>query len=112
LGTISTGQNPEQLTLILEQLEAIAKESFFLTQVAVVTALGQMETPRALGILQALAQQSPDGRVKRLSDEAIAKVQKNLGFDKALKELREELDQLKQENQDLKSRLTKLESKT
>jgi aminopeptidase N len=112
LGTISLGQNPEQLILILEQLGAIAKESFFLTQVAVVTALGQMETPQALGILQALAQQSPDGRVKRLSDEAIAKVQKNLGSEKALQELREELTQLQQENQDLKSRLTKLESKT
>jgi aminopeptidase N len=111
LGAISKGQNPEQLTLILEQLESIAQESFFLTQVAVSGALGQMETPKAIGILQSLGNQSPDGRVKRMTEEAIAKVRKNLGSDKAIQGLREELDQLKQENQDLKSRLTKLEAK-
>jgi aminopeptidase N len=110
LGAISKGQNPEQLTLILEQLESIAQESFFLTQVAVSGALGQMETPKAIGILQSLGNQSPDGRVKRMTEEAIAKVRKNLGSDKAIQGLREELDQLKQENQELKSRLTKLEA--
>jgi len=46
-----------------------------------------------------------------MTEEAIAKVRKNLGSDKAIQGLREELDQLKQENQDLKSRLTKLEAK-
>jgi aminopeptidase N len=70
-----------------------------------------METPKAIGILQSLGNQSPDGRVKRMTEEAIAKVRKNLGSDKAIQGLREELDQLKQENQELKSRLTKLEAK-
>jgi aminopeptidase N len=50
--------------------------------------------------------------VRRLAEEAIAKVQKNLGSDKAIKELREEIDQIKQENQDLQSRLAKLEAQT
>lgn len=110
LGTISTGQTPEKLGEILEQLEAIAGESFFLTQVAVTGALGQMQTPQAITILNDLADQTPDGRVRRRAEEAIAKVQKNLGTDKAIKELRTELDQLKQSNQDLLSRLAKLEA--
>lgn len=110
LGAISTGQTPDKLTLILDRLAAIAQESFFLTQVAVASSLGQMETPKAIGILQSLANQTPDGRVRRLAEEAIAKVQKNLGSDKGLKELRETLDQIKQENQELKSRLAKLEA--
>jgi aminopeptidase N len=50
--------------------------------------------------------------VRRLTEEAIGKVQKNLGSDKAVKELREEIDKIKQENQDLKSRLAKLEAQT
>ncbi|MDJ0572477.1 MAG: M1 family metallopeptidase [Pleurocapsa sp. MO_192.B19] len=111
LGAISTGQTPEKLGEILEQLEAIAGESFFLTQVAVVGALGQMQTSQAISILNELVAQTPDGRVRRRAEEAVTKVQKNLGSDKAVKELRQELDQLKQANQELTSRLAKLEAK-
>ncbi|MGK7938020.1 MAG: M1 family aminopeptidase, partial [Xenococcaceae cyanobacterium] len=111
LGAVSTGQTPEKLAEILEQLESLSAESFFLTQVAVSTALGQMETPKAIGILQNLAAQTPDGRVKRRAEEAVNKVQKNIGSDKAVKELREEINQLKKDNQDLKSRLESLEAK-
>ena len=95
----------------MEQLESLSGEGFFLTQVAVSGALGQMQTPKAIAILQNLSAQSPDGRVKRRADEAIGKVQKNIGSDKAVKELREELDKLKKDNQDLKSRLENLEAK-
>ncbi|MEO0834423.1 MAG: M1 family metallopeptidase [Cyanobacteria bacterium J06642_3] len=112
LGAISTGQTPEKLGEILEQLEAIAGESFFLTQVAVVGALGQMQTAQAIEILNDLAAQTPDGRVRRRAEEAVTKVQKNLGADKAVKELRQEVDRLKQANQDLTSRLAKLEAKS
>jgi aminopeptidase N len=112
LGTISTGQTPEKLGEILEQLEAIAGESFFLTQVAVVGALEQMQTAQAITILNDLAAQTPDGRVRRRAEEAVAKVQKNLGAEQAVKEIRQEVDRLKQTNQDLASRLAKLEAKT
>jgi aminopeptidase N len=111
LGAISTGQDNANLEHILAQLQTLATETFFLTQVAVTNALGQMETTRAIGILQALADQSPDARVRRVAEEAIQKVQKNTGADKAIHQIREELDQLKQENQDLKSRLENLEAK-
>jgi aminopeptidase N len=112
LGKISVGQNPVNLERILDRLAELAKESFFLTQVAVLTALGQMETPKAIGILRSLADQTADGRVRRYADEEIAQVQKNIGSDNALRQLREELDQLKQQNQELKSRLENLEAKS
>ena len=111
LGPVSTGQTPQKLEEILEQLDSLSAESFFLTQVAVSSALGKMETPKAIGILQNLAAQSPDGRVKRMAEEAVSKVQKNIGSDKTVKELREEIDKLKKDNQDLKSRLESLEAK-
>jgi aminopeptidase N len=69
-----------------------------------------MQTQRAIAILQALADQTPDGRVRRMAEEAVKRVQKNLGSDQAVKQLRNELDQLKKDNQDLKSRLAKLEA--
>ncbi|MBW4522871.1 MAG: M1 family metallopeptidase [Scytolyngbya sp. HA4215-MV1] len=112
LGAISSGQTNLNLERILDQLKALSRETFFLTQVAVANALGQMETAKAIGILQSLADQTPDGRVRRIAEEAIQRVQKNAGADQAVKQLREELDQLKQENQELRSRLESLEAKT
>ncbi len=112
LGKISVGQTPVNLERILEQLAELAKETFFLTQVAVLSALGQMETPKAIGILRSLADQTADGRVRRYADEEITQLQKNIGSESALRQLREELDQLKQQNQELKSRLENLEAKS
>ncbi|MEP0755292.1 M1 family metallopeptidase [Trichocoleus sp. Lan] len=112
LGTISTGQNNVNLERILEQLAALSKETFFLTQVSVAIALGQMETPKAIGILRSLADQTPDGRVRRIAEEAVERVQKNVGSDQAIKQLRDELDLIKKQNQELKSRLENLEAKS
>lgn len=111
LGGISTGQTNVNLERILQRLAEISRENFFLTQVSVVIALGQMETPKAIGILQSLAEQTADGRVRRMAEEAIQRVQKNVGADQAVQQLREELDQLKKDNQELKSRLESLEAK-
>ena len=71
-----------------------------------------METPKAICILQSLANQTADGRVRRYAEEEVSKVQKNIGTYKTLKQLREELDQIKQQNQELKSRLENLEAKS
>ncbi len=112
LGTISSGQTPVNLERILERLEQLANETFFLTQVSVVVALGQMETIKAIGILSALASQTPDGRVRRMAEEAVQQVQAKSGSQQATKQLREELDLLKAANQELKSRLETLEAKS
>lgn len=112
LGKVSVGQNPVNLERIIERLAELAKESFFLTLMAVVASLGQMETPKAIGVLRSLADQTADGRVRRFAEEQLTHVQKNIGADKALQQLREELDQIKQQNQELKSRLESLEAKS
>ncbi|BAZ10221.1 peptidase M1 membrane alanine aminopeptidase [Calothrix sp. NIES-4071] len=112
LGKISIGQNATNLERILERLTELARDSFFLTQVAVVVALGQMETPKAVTILQNLANQTPDGRVRRFADEEIIQVLQKIGNDNGLRSLREELDQLKKHNQELRSRLESLEAKS
>ncbi|MBN4001005.1 M1 family metallopeptidase [Nostoc sp. LPT] len=112
LGKISVGQSPANLERILEKLTELAKETFFLTQVAVAAALGQMETPKAVGILRSLVDQTADGRVRRYAEEEISKVQKNIGSEQTLRQLREDFDQLKQQNQELRSRLENLEAKS
>jgi aminopeptidase N len=62
-------------------------------------------------ILQSLADHTPDGRVRRRAQEAVQKVQKAIGKDKAVEKLRQEVDDLKKSNQELKSRLETLEAK-
>jgi aminopeptidase N len=112
IGSISSGQSNTNLERILQCLGELSKETFFLTQVSVSVALGQVENRKAIGILKALANQTPDGRVRRIAEESIQKVQKNVGSDEAVKQLREELDQVKKENQELRSRLENLEAKS
>ena len=111
LGAISLGQEKLALERILDRLEALSREDFFLTQVATVSALAKMEVRGAIKILRGLAEHSPDGRVKRRADEAAQKVQKKIGADQAIADLRQELDEVKNTNKDFKSRLENLEAK-
>lgn len=111
LGAISSGQTPPNLERILDRLRELADESFFLTQVAVVVALGQMETVQAMDILSSLSDRTPDGRVRRLAEEAVRRVQKKVGSDRAVKKLQDDLEQVKKDNQELRSRLEALEAK-
>ncbi len=110
LGTISTGQTPTQLEQILNRLKELSRDRFFLTQVALIGALGQMETTKAIPLLSSFVA-LPDGRVKRMAEEGIQRVQGKSGSDASVKQLREELDSLKKDNQTLKSRLEVLEAK-
>jgi len=70
-----------------------------------------MEVQGAIAILRGLATHSPDGRVKRRADEAAQRVQKKIGTDLALADLRQELAEVKETNKELKSRLETLEAK-
>ncbi|MGB8700988.1 MAG: M1 family metallopeptidase, partial [Thermosynechococcaceae cyanobacterium] len=111
LGAIASGQAAAQVDQILERLAALADESFFLTQVSVVVALGQMETPKAIQVLERLAHRTPDGRVRRMAEEAIQTVKRAIGSEQALKTIHSELESLKQTHQALNSRLSELEAK-
>ncbi|MGR3276026.1 M1 family aminopeptidase [Acaryochloris marina NIES-2412] len=112
LGSISTGQPSEQLQRILDRLSVLVGESFFLTQVSVSASLGQMETPKAISLLKTLANQTPDGRVRRMAEESVKRVQARVKSNQALSTLQEEVQQLQQANQELKSRLADLEAKS
>ncbi|MBE9214630.1 M1 family metallopeptidase [Plectonema cf. radiosum LEGE 06105] len=112
LGKVSLAQNTVNLERILERLTNLSQETFFLTQVAVASSLGQMENKKAIGILRTLSEQTPDGRVRRYAEEEIEQVVKKTASDAAVKDLRSELEQLKEQNQQLRSRLESLEAKS
>ncbi|MBF2015750.1 MAG: M1 family metallopeptidase [Rivularia sp. T60_A2020_040] len=112
LGKVSLAQNTVNLERILERLTNLSQETFFLTQVAVASSLGQMENKKAIGILRTLAEQTPDGRVRRYAEEEIDKVVQKTASDGAVNDLRSQLQQLKEQNQQLRSRLENLEAKS
>ncbi len=111
LGAMGKSQSKPKTEQILNRLKVIAQETFFLTQMASVAALGQVDSAMAIGVLRSLSDSTPDGRVRRAADEAVQRVQKVIGKDAGLKQLREELDQVRKDNQDLKSRLEAIEAK-
>ena len=112
LGAMGKSQSKPKTEQILNRLRVIAQETFFLTQMSVVGALGQIDSAGAIGVLRSLSDSTPDGRVRRVADEAVQRVQKAIGKDAGLKQLREELDQLRKDNQSLKSRLEAIEAKS
>lgn len=112
LGKISIGQSPSNLARILEQLGEASRETDLILRLSLISALGAMEPPQALGLLRSLAEQSLDSRVQRRAEETIDQVQKKRGPTQAVAELREAIDQLKKDNQALKSRLENLEAKS
>lgn len=112
LGKISVGQNSVNLERILERLSKLSQETFFLTQIAVSSALGQMENKKAIAILRSLAEQTPDGRVRRNAQEQIDKVVQKTSSDGAINDLRSQLEEVKKQNQELRSRLESLEAKS
>jgi aminopeptidase N len=112
LGTLSQGQDKMGVARILDRLEAIAREPQFRTQITVVAALGAMEDAGAVRVLQGIADHIDDGRVRRRAEEALQRVRKAMGKDAAVQTLQQELETLKQSNQDLVSRLAALEAKT
>ncbi|NCO74409.1 MAG: M1 family metallopeptidase [Cyanobacteria bacterium] len=111
LGAIAKGQKSDKLESILGNFEAIMSDTFFLTQMSLISALGQIEDAQAISMLTNLADTTPDGRVKRRAEEAINQVRSKLGSDKTVKDLQQAIDKLKEENQDLQTRLAKLEAK-
>ncbi|MEO1429155.1 MAG: M1 family metallopeptidase [Cyanobacteria bacterium J06633_8] len=112
LGKISIAQSSASLEKILERLSKLSQETFFLTQIAVASALGQMEDKKAIAVLRTLAEQTTDGRVRRYAEEQIDKVMQKTSSGSAVNDLRSELEQLKKQNKELRSRLETLEAKT
>ncbi len=112
LGVVAKGQKSDKLTTIMENFDTLLSDTFFLTQISLINGLSQIEDARAISLLGKLVDSTPDGRVKRRAEEAINKVRSKLSKDDNLQNLQKEIDKLKQDNQDLQSRLAKLEVNT
>ncbi len=112
LGAVTSGQTEGNTERVLARLEVLSGETFFLTQMAVIEALGKVKSEKAMGILESISHSTSDGRIRRRAEEALQKVQNALGTNRALESLRQEMAELKKAHQKLYSRLEALEAKT
>jgi len=111
LGPISKYQEKAEINQIVQILNQIATEDNFYMEMAVCMAAASLETTAIIPTLEHIKSHSSDEHNLRLAEETIPKVLKNVGSDKSIQEVKEELDKVKKVNQDLKSRLELLEAK-
>ncbi|MEM0287309.1 MAG: M1 family aminopeptidase [Nitrososphaerota archaeon] len=107
--TTALGKFPGKQDVYLLLLDLL-KDDWFRVRAAAANALVELRETRAIGELEKLAEREIDGRVKRIFREAIANLRAiESGSGQEVKQLREEIDRLKEENKELRERLEKLE---
>lgn len=98
------------VSVLLESTEG-EQRRLQMTQIGVLGGLGESARP-ALPYLRATAANAPDSRVRKSAKEAAEKITAAAPDKIELKDLREELTKLKDENKKLLERLDKLEAKS
>lgn len=93
----------------VERLVEMCAEPGFRSRLAAIQALGSLRDPRGVGALDRLHRTAPDGRMRRLAYEALARVRQGRTTEEGLAPLRRRLDELAEENGKLRARIEKLE---
>ncbi len=95
------------LDVLSEAISTLDKD--IVEEMAIVQSLTQIAHPKALGLLKQIQTQSQYPRTQRQAMEACEKVSKQLNPRNLLEDLRKDIDKLKDENRDLKTKVHKLE---
>jgi aminopeptidase N len=83
----------------------------FMVRRAAVGALRERGKPEDVSVLERAAERDSDERVRRGAREAVRRIREGKDKDEALKDLRDRLDKLSDENRALRDRLDKLEAR-
>ncbi|MEI6729487.1 MAG: M1 family metallopeptidase, partial [bacterium] len=95
---------------VLDCIEEVSGESQIWYEMAIISSLSGIASPRSIRILKTIANSSMMGRTQRKAEEAIETVEKKLGNQENILEIRKELDQIQKDNQELRSKLELLQS--
>jgi aminopeptidase N len=102
---------PEKKPDIVDHLIELTEKPGFRVHLTLCVALGRLKDPKAIEALERLAAREPDGRIRRYAKEAIRDISEGKRSEDAFKNLREDLEKLRDENRALKDRVEKLESR-
>jgi aminopeptidase N len=95
----------------VNRLMELALEAPFRIRLAAISALGQAGDPRAMDVLRRIHGHDPDGRVARQAFEALGRIARGRTSDDALRNLRDEVERLREENRKITSRLERIEDR-
>jgi aminopeptidase N len=112
LSSFAIVSNIDKVDKIIQILENASFENDLPVQMAVVNACARLENYRSIGVLQSLLDRTIYPRIKRKVEKTIEKLQKQIGLDKSLDKINLKLQELENENRELKSRLLELEHKS
>ncbi len=96
---------------IRERLSELLEDPWLRIKTSAISALTRLEDHRAISPLQRLAERELDGRVVRMTREAINSIREKRTGNAETKGLQEDMDRLQRDNLQLKERLEKLESR-
>ncbi len=96
---------------IVDHLTTLIQDPWLRTQVSAINALAELKATKTLPDLDRAAQSALDGRVGRSARIAAKRIRESGEKSEDVKNLREEMDKLTDENRTLKDRLDALEAK-
>lgn len=108
LGELADRVEPVRTTAV-ERLVEMCAEPGFRARLGAIQALGKLRDPRGTGALSRLHRTAPDGRMRRMAYEALARVRQGRTTEEGLAPLRRRLEELAEENAKLRVRIDKLE---
>jgi aminopeptidase N len=95
----------EGKTEVVDHLIRLLDDPWFRVRVEACSALGKLLDPKAVEPLQRLIERELDPRVKRIARESIRSIEAGRGASNEFKQLRKDVDELREENRQLKERL-------
>ncbi|GGP21773.1 aminopeptidase [Thermocladium modestius] len=96
---------------VIDELIALSKDDNFRVRSAVVAAAGELRDDRLLPVLDRLASQDPDGRVRRAARETAARVRQFMEKGEEYRKLRDEVEELRRREVELEERVERVERK-
>ncbi len=96
---------------VIKRLEELSKDPDLRIRSAVIRAAAELMDPRLLPMLDTLSATDLHGRIIRSAREAAVKIRSSMEKGLEYKQLREELDKIKEENRKLLERIARIESK-
>jgi aminopeptidase N len=108
IGSATSQQTKQYRNRVIEILDEASKDSYISSERVVIVSLSQIDSPKVIPILNRIATKTLYGRIKNLAQETARKKQADQGAEKSINQIKEELELIRKDNRELKSKLEEI----